>query len=262
MRIIYHIRQSPGLSRQDVEPDLGINQGNISDQVYRVVRRRISEGEIPFGARLHIGNLAKELGISATPVREGLNRILMDGLATWAPRKGIYVIDPDAQHCVDLCKARLCLEQGMADDVVARASDAQVAELRGFALRLADDTLRPSQWRSTDFHHLYAAIPGNRVLQDLHQRVLGPLNVLFVRRGPEGTAFLRDMLLRRPRSAAPSRREMPRACGQPWPYTSAACKRPWWARAPASTGLRQGIRPLRLGAGLHVAFRHASLEGR
>jgi DNA-binding GntR family transcriptional regulator len=151
---------------------------NIAERIYRLLRGRIEDGQIALGARLHIGHLAQELGVSTTPVREALNQLHAEGLAAWTPRVGIFVVDPSPEEIKHLCHARLCVERGMAPDVIQRATPEILAELALLADQL-DEDLRNREWKPTSFHALYASIPGNPILQELHQRAHGPLNILF-----------------------------------------------------------------------------------
>jgi len=64
------------------------------------LRRKIAKGEIRPGQRLQQDLVAKELGVSSTPVREALRRLETEGLVTYLPNKGVTVrqIDPDRVH--------------------------------------------------------------------------------------------------------------------------------------------------------------------
>jgi DNA-binding GntR family transcriptional regulator len=155
-----------------------LDTNNMAERIYRLIRERIEDGQIALGARLHIGHLAEELGVSTTPVREALNQLHAEGLAAWTPRVGIFVVDPSPEEIKHLCHARLCIERGMAPDVIRWATPEMLAELALLADQL-DEDLSNREWKPTSFHALYASISGNPILQELHQRAHGPLNILF-----------------------------------------------------------------------------------
>ena len=48
---------------------------SVVDQVYEAIRERITSGYLPRGDRVHQEDLADELGVSRTPVREALRRL-------------------------------------------------------------------------------------------------------------------------------------------------------------------------------------------
>ena len=160
---------------------VSIQQNNITDQVYAILRGKIGENAIRFGERLHIRKLATELGVSPTPVREALNRLLAAGLAVSEPRRGLYFFHADANVCPAGCAPRLCVEQYIAPGVIARATGEDIRRLYGLAEELVSKALNALEWKPTSFHSYYAILSGNRVLIRWHQQALGPLNVLFAR---------------------------------------------------------------------------------
>mgnify|MGYP003115247057 CR=1 FL=1 len=55
------------------------------------VRTAILEGELPDGERINEVHLSEKLGVSRTPLREALNRLVSEGLLTFRARHGYYV---------------------------------------------------------------------------------------------------------------------------------------------------------------------------
>lgn len=150
-----------------------ITQRSYSDEVFLAIKSKLVEGQLDFGSRLHIGELAEELGVSSTPVREALNRLAASGLAEMAPHKGVFVVDPCEHEVRELCDARLCLESYMAEAVIQNATPEQIDKLRWFT---DQPVKRPA---TSGFHDYHAEISGNRVLQRLFGQVQGTLTVLF-----------------------------------------------------------------------------------
>ncbi|MEZ0291468.1 MAG: GntR family transcriptional regulator, partial [Solirubrobacteraceae bacterium] len=64
------------------------------DLAYERIRAMIDSGEIPPGARLGQVELAEQLGISRTPVREALRRLTGEGLAEFLPNRGFRAASP------------------------------------------------------------------------------------------------------------------------------------------------------------------------
>lgn len=60
----------------------------LADEVYERLRRSILEGGLGAGARLSVPGLASRLGVSRSPVREAVLRLVNEGLAQESPRKG------------------------------------------------------------------------------------------------------------------------------------------------------------------------------
>lgn len=64
---------------------------NISDSVAAELRRRIVDGRLPPGERINEVHLARQLGVSRTPLREALSRLAAEGALTTVPRIGFFV---------------------------------------------------------------------------------------------------------------------------------------------------------------------------
>lgn len=64
----------------------------LRDEVREAITGRIVKGLHPAGARIHEGQLAKELGVSRTPVREALMHLQQLGVVEVRPNSGFYVV--------------------------------------------------------------------------------------------------------------------------------------------------------------------------
>lgn len=74
-----------------------IKRVSLVDQVYEKIRAKIVSLKIPFGSKLNVSKLQEEYGVSSTPVREALNRLLNDGLIEFENNVGARVIDITAE---------------------------------------------------------------------------------------------------------------------------------------------------------------------
>jgi DNA-binding GntR family transcriptional regulator len=79
------------------------------DQVYGELRRKLMAGEFTLRERLVEERLATQLGVSRTPVREALVRLLADGLVT-RHDGGYYVTLPNLARLRDLYELRMIVE--------------------------------------------------------------------------------------------------------------------------------------------------------
>ncbi len=130
------------------------------------------------GERLSEVALAKELGVSRTPVREALTRLVTDGFLVPCPRG--YMRRPlDVQEMRDLYEARLALECACARLAVERATDADIDETLRFlaATRAVPEGTPAERLVELDeaFHLRIAAMAGNaelrRLLANLNERI-------------------------------------------------------------------------------------------
>jgi DNA-binding GntR family transcriptional regulator len=87
-----------------------ISRSSTSD-VYELLRRKILEHSIPPATKINIDQISKELGVSATPVREALRLLQGDNLLVATSNKGYATTEIlDAQGVRDLFELRLLIE--------------------------------------------------------------------------------------------------------------------------------------------------------
>lgn len=117
------------------------------------------------GERLNEALLAKELGVSRTPLREALNRLSAEGFLTFSANSGFFRKMIDVKEIFDLYEFRMHLEQAAIRLAVDRASDAQLAELEAFSAESArqDPTRNVDDLVALDeqFHERLVGLTGN-----------------------------------------------------------------------------------------------------
>jgi DNA-binding GntR family transcriptional regulator len=74
--------------QQTVEP---VRRANVSAAVAEAVRAMIVDGRLPEGARVNEVRLAESIGVSRTPLREALSRLVAEGALTSTPSLGFFV---------------------------------------------------------------------------------------------------------------------------------------------------------------------------
>src|SRR5919197_2197770 len=104
-----------------------------SNVAYEYVRKRIVSGEFGPGRPLMTKDLAADIGISRTPVRDALRQLEADGLVIIRPRLGASVKAMDLKEYRDLCGLRLALESYAAGFAAQNRTDAELREIQ-FAL--------------------------------------------------------------------------------------------------------------------------------
>ena len=110
---------------------LRLPRASMPDQVHEIIRGRIFDRVYEPGERLQIDGLAKELAVSATPVREALGRLAAEGLARSAPFVGFSVAPlPQAGFYEQLYEFRLVLELWATRTAAQRRSEAGIRPVR------------------------------------------------------------------------------------------------------------------------------------
>lgn len=127
---------------------------NAGELVFEQLRNRIVEGEIAHGTKLSEAHLATRLGVSRTPVREALTRLLAAGLLRPAEPAGVIAVDPLAD-LEELVLTRESLEGVAARLAATRATPEQVARISALAAesnRRAPDELDLRSELNAAFH--------------------------------------------------------------------------------------------------------------
>ena len=101
----------------------------IRDVIYHRIRTSILHGELKPGERLTEEALAKELGISRTPVREALRKLEVDKLVSHHPYKGVIVSDVFVEELEDLYKIREYVEAIIAKHAAKNATADDIKHL-------------------------------------------------------------------------------------------------------------------------------------
>jgi DNA-binding GntR family transcriptional regulator len=89
---------------------LHLEHSSTVDRVVDELRRAVFEGELEAGTPLREVALAASLGVSRPTVREALGVLVLEGLATREPNRGVSVTSPDPGSVRDVCQARGVLE--------------------------------------------------------------------------------------------------------------------------------------------------------
>ena len=160
------------MSESAAAPDR-LNIASVVDQVYTAIRERISSGSLPRGARVHQEDLAEELGVSRTPVREALRRLAAEGLVEMRTNRGARVADVDQIGMRESYEARTVIEPGAARLAAALRPPEPLARMRAAVLaqrRSLRDVQRSFE-ANREFHLALAAASGNNFLVQFAERL-------------------------------------------------------------------------------------------
>jgi DNA-binding GntR family transcriptional regulator len=150
-----------------------LNIASVVDQVYTAIRERITSGGRARGARVHQEDLAEELGVSRTPVREALRRLAAEGLVEMRTNRGARVADVDQAGMRVSYEARTVIEPGAARLAAAEQLAEPLARMRAAvaAQRRSLRNVRRSFEANREFHLALAAASGNEFLSQFAERL-------------------------------------------------------------------------------------------
>jgi len=139
-------------------PETPLLKVSLVDQVVDTLRDRIAEGQISPGETLRIESLAREFGISRTPVREAISKLEAQGLVVRRTGYAATVFEPLRPEVLELYEMRMALEPLAARLALPNVTPELVMELAG--LVEAMDNFEAYNWYTLNrrFHHaLYVA---------------------------------------------------------------------------------------------------------
>lgn len=87
-----------------------IDNANLWDKTYQILKEQIIQRTFAPNEKLVIPELAKQLGVSRTPIRDALTRLEMEGLVTTVPKVGTFVTAIGRQDVEQIMDTRLMLE--------------------------------------------------------------------------------------------------------------------------------------------------------
>jgi DNA-binding GntR family transcriptional regulator len=145
------------------------HSGDLSGQVYRELREAICDCRIPPRRRLVQNALADQFGISRTPVRDALSRLVQEGLVDPAPVRGGFIVREFTPHAVlEIYDVRLALEPVAARGACGLHSGAQLAEMRDINAAIAAesaDSVSHGYELNERFHALVVEPSDNQIMK-------------------------------------------------------------------------------------------------
>jgi Transcriptional regulators len=144
----------------------------LRELVFEAIREAILDGRLAPGERLMEAQLAEDLGVSRTPVREAIRQLELAGFVVMIPRRGAYVADISLKDVADVFEIRGALEALAASLAAERASDEEIEEMERLLVEIGKAVEERNVERmielDTRFHdHLYRSSRNERLGQIL-----------------------------------------------------------------------------------------------
>lgn len=170
------------ISRTATEIFPGAESGlSRAQQVYRAVKDLIRDRSFPPGHRLKEAELADRLGVSRTPVREALSRLMADGLLVLHPMRGFAVAELDRQQVLELYALREFIEGAAARFAAQHASLPEIQTLRAMiegGRKISVRDVGAHYHLNKRFHSAIGEASHNRYLQEALSRLADSLDLI------------------------------------------------------------------------------------
>lgn len=147
----------------------------LTDRAAHVIAQSIISGETQPGARLNVVELSRRYGIGATPVREGLSRLISSGLVVATGQKGFRAAEISAEDLVDITRLRETVELQALKLAMRRGGNLWEADilhalhmLQRYEAEHVGTTLLSADTLHKRFHTALIAACGSRRMIEMH----------------------------------------------------------------------------------------------
>jgi len=155
-----------------------------ADYAYQEIRHRIISKELKPGQRLPEVNIAVQMGVSRTPVREALRRLSSEGLVIIIPNSGARLAAPTSREIEDTFMVRDQLEVlavrlaagRITERHLRRLEEALIQEIKASEDKDLENYLEANEI----FHKTVADASGNRILAEYVDNILTRTNAYLV----------------------------------------------------------------------------------
>ncbi len=147
----------------------------LAEKVYRGIRTMIADHRWKPGVRLNVQKMARELGVSRTPVWEAVRRLEQERIVYSIPNRGVFMRETSPERSLEVIEVRAALDlltvkaasSRMADDALSRLAQCLRDQLQAIE---REDLVRYS---SSDFrfHRLIYEAAGNSYLLELYESI-------------------------------------------------------------------------------------------
>ncbi|MEU5083224.1 MULTISPECIES: GntR family transcriptional regulator [Streptomyces] len=159
-----------------------VQRSSVRGQILDALRTALVTGDLRPGEVYSAPVLGERFGVSATPVREAMQQLALEGAVEVVPNRGFRVVERGARELAELAEVRALIEV----PVIVRLARTVPAERWAGLRPLAQETVRaaatgcPAAYAESDraFHGALLALAGNeqlvRIAEDLHRRAQWP----------------------------------------------------------------------------------------
>lgn len=172
-------KQSPLSHRETAD-----SNETVEERVYQRIRTAIAKRYIGPGRKLVEETLARQLGVSRTPVRAAIRRLVHEGLVQVVPHRGAFVVKPTREEIQDAFAVRMRLEGMAACLAASNARPEDIAYLSGLIeeeAKLFGNRDINAYFRVNDAIHLkIAQLSGNKTLHEFVSAILSRVNIYLI----------------------------------------------------------------------------------
>ncbi len=159
-----------------------LDRSSTAERVADVLRRRITDGDLPPGTRLSEEQLVEVLRVSRNTLREAFRLLAHEGLLVHELHRGVFVRRLDEDDLIDLYRLRRAIEC----EVVRSLAGLDASRLQPLHedVTAGEAAARRGDWPAVGtanmrFHEHLVALAGSRRLDEITSRLLAELRLAF-----------------------------------------------------------------------------------
>jgi len=152
----------------------------MTPSVYERLKERIVQLELAPGAPLNAGALAKELGVSTTPIREALVRLEADGFVRRLPNTTPHVTEVHLADLKDVLEVRLLLSEQIGRLAAQRVTPSEIREMQRLLKKMESESdHRRLVHLDTEFHNVVNRATKNNALTKVAELIRNQMTRLW-----------------------------------------------------------------------------------
>jgi DNA-binding GntR family transcriptional regulator len=163
-----------------------IDNPNLRGQTYKILKNMIITREIQPGKKICEETLAREIGVSRTPIREALCRLEHEGIVKSIARRGSFVTMPSRENIIEILQIREVLEGLVVRLVIPHLQPADIQNLRDCLEKLRstpEDARHVIEYTDSEveFHDILLKKCPNAMLRQMMEMVHAHLQIIRLR---------------------------------------------------------------------------------
>lgn len=144
----------------------------LKEEIFDALHRQIIAGKYSPGDWLRQEEIASQMGVSMTPVREALDLLVAKGIAERVPYRGVRVRELSTKDIIEAYSLRLFLEAMVARDAAINATPEQLSTIEAIMNEMDKhvelNQMPQERQLSREFHDAIAEASGNALLIQLY----------------------------------------------------------------------------------------------
>jgi len=140
----------------------------LSKKVYRALKERIIEEDLKPGEKILEVNIAEQLGVSRTPIREALRELAAEGFVKMIPNQGMVVSNISIEEIKEVLQIRKLLEGFAASIAAKKINKGEIKKLEKIIekmnISISKDNVLVYSDLNGEFHNLILKVCGNKRL--------------------------------------------------------------------------------------------------